>query len=90
MAIVGSGYIAVELARRVRRAWVTRSTVVVRGATLLRDFDVMLGAAAMRGLQDAGAEIVADSLSAGAVAQCRWRAGAAPCRTGGAWGPSIA
>jgi glutathione reductase (NADPH) len=57
VALVGSGYISVELAG-VFAALGSRVTMVLRGATVLRDFDVMLSAAAMRGLQEAGVEIV--------------------------------
>ena len=61
VVLVGSGYISIELGG-VLAALGSRVTLAVRGATVLRDFDVMLGAAAMRGLQDAGVEIVATAV----------------------------
>lgn len=60
VALVGSGYISVELAG-VFAALGSKVTLVIRGAMVLRDFDVMLGAAASRGLQDAGVTIEAVS-----------------------------
>lgn len=62
--IVGSGYVAVELGG-VFAALGSKLTVAIRGATLLRDFDVMLGSAAMRGLEELGASVCAMSVPAG-------------------------
>lgn len=61
VALVGSGYISVELGG-VFAALGSKTTLVLRGATVLRDFDVMLSAASMRGLQAAGAEVVATAV----------------------------
>lgn len=57
IAIVGGGYIAVEIAG-IFAALGTRVTLVVRGAAPLRGFDGMLGAALMQALRDEGVEVL--------------------------------
>jgi len=57
VVIVGSGYVAAELAG-VFAALGTRVTLAIRHKRLLRSFDVMLSAALMRQMQDDGIEIV--------------------------------
>jgi glutathione reductase (NADPH) len=57
VAIVGSGYVAVELGG-VFAALGSQVTLVLRGATLLKDFDDMLGAAALRHFVEAGVTII--------------------------------
>jgi glutathione reductase (NADPH) len=57
IAIVGSGYVAVELGG-VFAALGTKVTLVLRAQTLLKDFDEMLGAAALRHFAEADVEIV--------------------------------
>jgi glutathione reductase (NADPH) len=57
VTLVGAGYVAVELAG-VFAALGSAVTVVWRGATLLRDFDPMLGAAAQEGLAATGATLM--------------------------------
>jgi glutathione reductase (NADPH) len=57
VAIVGSGYVAVELGG-VFAGLGSKVTLVLRGHTLLRDFDAMLGAAALRHLVEAEVEII--------------------------------
>src|SRR5215207_1317601 len=57
IAIVGSGYVAVELGG-VFAALRSKVTLVLRGRTLLKDFDSMLGEAALRHFVEAGVEII--------------------------------
>jgi len=57
IAIVGSGYVAMELAG-VFAALGTRVTSVIRHERVLRSFDVMLSAALMRQMREDGIEIV--------------------------------
>jgi glutathione reductase (NADPH) len=57
VAVVGSGYVAVELAG-VFSALGTHTTLVLRRARLLRDFDTMLGDSLMQTMRDEGVEIV--------------------------------
>lgn len=57
IAIVGSGYVAMELAG-VFAALGTRVTSVIRHDHVLRSFDVMLSAALMRQMRDDGIEFV--------------------------------
>jgi glutathione reductase (NADPH) len=58
LAVVGSGYIAVELAG-VMRALGSDVTVLVRYDGLLRKFDAMLGASLAQHMREAGIELVA-------------------------------
>jgi glutathione reductase (NADPH) len=58
VAIVGSGYVAVELAG-VFNALGTRTTVVLRHESVLRDFDSMLALGLMKIMEQAGVEFVA-------------------------------
>ncbi len=55
--VVGSGYVGVELAG-VFAALGSRVTQVIRGETVLKNFDAMLGAGAMRALREDGVEFV--------------------------------
>jgi glutathione reductase (NADPH) len=57
VAVVGSGYVAVELAG-VFSALGTHTTLVLRRERLLRDFDAMLGDSLMQTMRDEGVEIV--------------------------------
>ncbi|MBV8784667.1 MAG: glutathione-disulfide reductase [Gammaproteobacteria bacterium] len=57
VAIGGSSYIAVELAG-IFAGLGSRTTLLVRGARLLRTFDPMLGEAAQRALSEAGVEVI--------------------------------
>ena len=57
IAVVGSGYVAVELAG-VFSALGTHTTVVLRRERLLREFDAMLGDSLMQTMRDEGVEIV--------------------------------
>jgi len=57
VAIVGSGYVAVELAG-VFAALGTRVTLVIRRDQVLRSFEAMLSAALMRQMREDGIEIV--------------------------------
>jgi len=57
IAVVGSGYVAVELGG-VFAALGSKVTLVLRGATLLKDFDAMLGEAVLRHFVEAGVEIL--------------------------------
>ncbi len=60
VAIVGSGYVAVELAG-IFAALGSIVTLVIRGHSVLRQFDALLGAAAMRAFREDGIEIIIDS-----------------------------
>lgn len=57
VTVIGGGYIAVEIAG-VLAALGSRVTMVVRGATLLREFDPLLVEAAHEGLVQAGAKLL--------------------------------
>jgi glutathione reductase (NADPH) len=57
VAVVGSGYVAVELAG-VFSALGTHTTLVLRRERLLRDFDTMLGDSLTQTMRDEGVEIV--------------------------------
>ena len=57
VTVVGGGYIAVEIAG-VFAALGSQVTMVVRGATLLREFDPLLVEAAHEGLASAGARVI--------------------------------
>ena len=59
--IVGSGYIAMELAG-VFAALGSKVTLVLRQATVLRGFDSMLGEALMAALRDSGIEVVTQAV----------------------------
>ena len=57
VAIIGSGYIAIEIAG-ILQALGSQVTLVVRGETVLRRFDAMLGASYVEIARDRGMEIV--------------------------------
>jgi glutathione reductase (NADPH) len=61
--VVGSGYIAVELAG-VFSALGTHTTLVLRRERVLREFDAMLGDALMKTMRDEGVEIVTGAVPA--------------------------
>lgn len=61
VVIVGSGYVAAELAG-VFAALGSRVTLAIRHTRLLRSFDVMLSAALMRQMQEDGIEIVTNAV----------------------------
>ena len=63
VAVVGSGYIAVELAG-VFSALGTHTTLVLRRERLLRHFDTMLGETLTKTMRDEGVEIVTDAAPA--------------------------
>jgi glutathione reductase (NADPH) len=60
VVIVGSGYVAVELGG-VFAALGSKVTLVVRGESVLKHFDAMLGAACMKAMRDAGVEFVTNT-----------------------------
>jgi glutathione reductase (NADPH) len=60
VTIVGSGYIAVEMAG-IFLALGTRVTLVIRQDSVLRHFDAMLGEALLKVLRDSGAEVVTNA-----------------------------
>ena len=55
--MVGSGYVSVELGG-VFAALGSKVTMVIRGETVLRSFDAMLGAGVLKAMRDEGVEIV--------------------------------
>lgn len=63
VAIVGSGYIAVELAG-VFLALGSETTLVIRTTQVLRHFDAMLGDALLRSMQEDGLELAAQTVPA--------------------------
>lgn len=63
VAIVGSGYIAVELAG-VLLALGSQTTLVIRTTQVLRHFDTMLGEALLRSMQDEGLQLAAQTVPA--------------------------
>lgn len=67
VAVVGSGYIAVELAG-ILASLGSKATLVLRGQKALKDFDSMLGEGMLKIMQDEGIEIVK-----GAWPQCLQR-----------------
>jgi glutathione reductase (NADPH) len=60
VAVVGSGYIAVELAGMLR-ALGAQVTLIVRGLRLLRSFDAMLGDALLEAMRAQGIEVLLDT-----------------------------
>ena len=59
-AVVGSGYIAIELAG-ILGALGAKVTLVLRGHRALKDFDAMLGEAMLKILQDEGIEVATNA-----------------------------
>ncbi len=57
VAVVGSGYIAVELSG-IFAGLGSQTTLVVRGETVLKSFDSMIGEATLRLLREAGVHVV--------------------------------
>jgi glutathione reductase (NADPH) len=57
VAVVGSGYIAIELSGIFAELG-SKTTLVVRGPTILKSFDSMIGESTLRLLREAGVEIV--------------------------------
>lgn len=57
VAVVGSGYIAIELSGIFAELG-SKTTLVVRGATILKSFDSMIGEATLRLLREAGVAVV--------------------------------
>lgn len=70
VAIVGSGYIAVELAG-IFLALGSQTTLVIRTARLLRHFDEMLGTALLRSMRDEGLVLAAETVPAALLADAR-------------------
>jgi len=60
VAVVGSGYIAVELSG-ILAALGTRVTLVIRGTSVLKHFESMLGEACLEMMKAAGIEVVANA-----------------------------
>jgi glutathione reductase (NADPH) len=60
VVIVGSGYVAVELGG-IFAALGSQVTVVIRGESVLKHFDAMLGAACMKAMREAGIEFVTNT-----------------------------
>jgi glutathione reductase (NADPH) len=60
VAIVGSGYIAVELAG-IFASLGSQTTLIVRGETVMKSFDSMIGAATVHHLREAGVNVVTGS-----------------------------
>jgi glutathione reductase (NADPH) len=57
VVVVGSGYVSVELGG-VFAALGSKVTLVIRGETVLRSFDAMLGAGVLKAMRDEGVEVV--------------------------------
>ncbi len=57
VAVVGSGYIAIELSGIFAELG-SQTTLVVRGATILKSFDSMIGESTLRLLREAGVQVV--------------------------------
>lgn len=60
VVIVGSGYVSVELGG-VFAALGSAVTIVIRGESVLKHFDSMLGAACMRAMREAGVQFVTNT-----------------------------
>lgn len=60
VVVVGSGYVAVELGG-IFAALGSRLTLVIRGESVLKSFDVMLGAGCLEALRDEGANVITGS-----------------------------
>jgi glutathione reductase (NADPH) len=60
VVIVGSGYVAVELGG-IFAALGSHVTLVIRGESVLKHFDAMLGAACMRAMREEGVELVTNT-----------------------------
>jgi glutathione reductase (NADPH) len=60
VAIVGSGYIAVELGG-IFAALGSQVTMVIRGESVLKSFDAMLGAACLKAMREEGVEVVTNA-----------------------------
>lgn len=60
VVLVGSGYVSVELGG-VFAALGAKVTMVIRGETVLRSFDAMLGAGVLKAMRDEGVEFVTNS-----------------------------
>ncbi len=57
VVVVGSGYVAVELGG-VFAALGAKVTMLIRGETVLRSFDAMLGAGVLKAMRDEGVDVV--------------------------------
>ena len=60
VAVVGSGYIAIEVAG-ILNALGSKTTLVLRGETCLRGFDAMIGQATLKILRDDGVEVATNA-----------------------------
>ncbi len=60
VAVVGSGYIAIELTG-IFAALGAKATLVLRGHTALKEFDAMLGEATLKSMRDEGVEVVTNA-----------------------------
>jgi len=60
VAIVGSGYVAVEFAG-IFAALGSKTTLIIRGERVLRHFDAMLGEAAVKAMKDEGIDVLTQS-----------------------------
>jgi glutathione reductase (NADPH) len=61
VAVVGSGYIAIELAG-ILASLGAKATLVLRGHRALKDFDAMLGEAMLKIMRDEGIEVATNAL----------------------------
>ncbi len=75
VVVVGSGYISVELGG-VFAALGSKVTMVIRGETVLRSFDAMLGAGVLKAMRDEGVEFVTNGFPQALRAHGERRAGA--------------
>ena len=87
VAVVGSSYIAVELAG-ILRGLGSDTTLVLRGESVLRSFEPMLGEAALVSLRDDGVDVVMQASPERARARRAGPARAARGATGAGSGPS--
>jgi glutathione reductase (NADPH) len=60
VAVVGSGYIAIELSGIFAHLG-SKTTLVVRGSSVLKSFDSMIGESTLRLLREAGVEIITNA-----------------------------
>jgi glutathione reductase (NADPH) len=60
VVIVGSGYVSVELGG-IFAALGSQVTIIIRGESVLKHFDAMLGAACMKAMREAGVEFITNT-----------------------------
>jgi len=85
--VVGSGYIAIELAG-ILASLGAKATLVLRGHKALKDFDSMLGECMVKTMRDEGIEVATGAwphaIERTSTGHCSWK-----CATAGGWDPSI-